>query len=82
MVEQVRVRELTTQEQKQDCGCGGGLCGTAKNDCGCGCGGSQCGTTQQELVLVDAAQVAEMRQRAASNACACGCDGSCGCWSV
>ena len=64
MVEQVRVQELTTQEQKQDCGCG---CGgaTAKNDCGCGCGGSQCGTTQQELVLVDAAQVAEMRQRAA-----------------
>lgn len=64
MVEQVRVQELTTQEQKQDCGCG---CGgaAAKNDCGCGCGGSQCGNTQQELVLVDAEQVAEMRQRAA-----------------
>jgi len=68
MVEQVRVQELTTQEQKQDCGCGcgGGLCGTAKNDCGCGCGGGECGTTQQELVLADAEQVAEMRQRAAS----------------
>ena len=67
MVDQVRVQELTTQEQKQDCGCGcgGGFCGTAKNDCGCGCGGGECGTTQQELVLVDAAQVAEMRQRAA-----------------
>ena len=81
MVEQIRVQELTTQEQKQycGCGCGGSSCGTAKNDCGCGCGGSQCGTTQQELVLVDSAQVAEMRQRAASNGC--GCDGSCGCWS-
>ena len=65
MVEQVRVQELTDQEPKQDCGCG--------------CGGSLCGTTQQELVLVDAAQVAELRQRAASNGG--GCDGSCGCWS-
>jgi len=65
MVEQVGVQELTTQGQKQGCGCG--------------CGGSLCGTAQQELVLVDAAQVAEMRQRAASNGCAC--DGSCGCWS-
>ena len=65
MVEQVRAQELTTQEPKQDCGCG--------------CGGSQCGTVQQELVLVDAAQVAEMRQRAVSDGR--GCDGSCGCWS-
>ena len=59
MVEQVRVQELTSQEQKPDCGCG--------------CGGSLCGTTQQELVLVDSAQVAEMRQQAASNTCECGC---------
>ncbi len=80
MVEQIRVQELTTEEQKQDCGCGcgGSLCGAARNDCGCGCGGES-GTTQQELVLVDSAQVAEMRQQAASNSC--GCDGSCGCWS-
>ena len=81
MVEQVRVQELTTQERKQDCGCGcgGGQCGGAKNDCGCGCGGGSCGTTQQELVFVGSAQVAEMRQQAASNGR--GCDGSCGCWS-
>ena len=63
MVEQVRVQELTTQEQKQDCGCG--------------CGGSLCGTTQQELVLVDSARLAELRQRAVSSIC--GCDASCGC---
>ncbi len=81
MVEQIRVPELTTQEAKRDCGCGcgGGQCGAAKNDCGCGCGGSLCGTTQQELVLVSAAQVAEIRQKAASDVR--GCDGSCGCWS-
>ena len=80
MVEQIRVQELITPEAKQDCGCGcgGSQCGTAKSDCGCGCGGGQCGTTQQELVLVNAAQVAEMRQKAASNAR--DCDGSCGCW--
>ena len=69
MVEQIRAQELTTLEKKQDCGCGcgcgGGLCGAAKHDCGCGCGGGECGTTQQELVLVDAAQVAELRQQAA-----------------
>ncbi len=72
MVEQVRVQELTAQEQKQDCGCGcgGGACG---GDCGCGCGGGMCGTTQQELVFVDSAQAAEMRQRAVSNTCDCGC---------
>ncbi|MCH7738436.1 MAG: hypothetical protein IH872_13675 [Chloroflexi bacterium] len=65
MVEQIRVQEVTTQEQKQDCGCGcgGGLCAAAKNDCGCGCGGER-GSTQQELVLVDAARVAEVRQQA------------------
>ena len=68
MVEQVRVQELTTQEQNQDCGCG--------------CGGGECGSNQQELVLADAAQVAEMRRKAATNACDCGCDGSCGCWST
>ena len=65
MVEQIRVQELITLEAKQDCGCG--------------CGGGECGTTQQELVLVSAAQVAEMRQKAAGKAR--GCDGSCGCWS-
>jgi len=65
MVEQTRVQELTIQEQK--------------NDCGCGCGGGSCGTTQQELVLVSSAQVAEMRRQAANNSCSC--DGSCGCWS-
>ena len=65
MVEQVRVLELTTEGQKQDCGCG--------------CGGGSCGTAQQELVLASAAQVAEMRQKAASNGG--GCDGSCGCQS-
>lgn len=81
MVEQIRVQELTTEEQKQDCGCGcgGGLCATAKNNCGCGCGGGSCGTTQQELVLVDSAQVAERRKQAVSSGG--GCDGSCGCWS-
>ncbi len=80
MVEQVRVQELTPLEQKQDCGCGcgGSLCGTIKNVCGCGCGGSLCGTAQQELVWVDSAQVAEMKQRAVKNICSC--DGSCGCW--
>jgi len=68
MAEQVRAQELTLQEQKQDCGCGcgGGACGTASDDCGCGCGGGACGTIQQELVLVDSARVAEMRQQAAS----------------
>ncbi len=67
MVEQVRVQELTAQEQKQDCGCGcgGGRYSTAKNDCGCGCGGGSCGTTQQELAFVDSAQVAEIRRQAA-----------------
>ena len=79
MTEQVRVQELTTQEQKQGCGCDWSLSGIAKNDCGCGCGGSLCGTTQQELVWMASAQVAEMRQRATSSGC--GCDGSCGCWS-
>ena len=79
MVEQIRAQELTTQEQKQDCGCGESLCGTVRNDCGCGCGGGSCGTTQQKLVLVNSAQVAEMRQQTASNGR--GCDGSCGCWS-
>ena len=66
MVEQIRVQGLTDQEQKQDCGCGcgGDPSSNAKNDCGCGCGGGECGTTQQELVLVDAAQAAEMRQKA------------------
>ena len=69
MVEQIRVQELITQQQKQDCGCGcgGSSCGAAKQDCGCGCGGSQCGTAQQELVLVSSAQVAEMRRKSASN---------------
>ncbi len=68
MVEQIRAQELTTWEQKQDCGCGcgGALGGAAKHDCGCGCGGGECGTAQQELVLVDAAQGAELRQQAAS----------------
>ena len=66
MVEQIRVQELITREQKQDCGCGcGGLRNAAKSDCGCGCGGGECGTNQQELLLVDAAQVAEMRRQAA-----------------
>ena len=67
MVEQIRVQELITQEAKPDCGCGcgGNQCGGAKNDCGCGCGGGECGTTQRELVLVSAAQVAEMRRKAA-----------------
>ena len=65
MIEQVRVQELTTQEQKKDCGCG--------------CGGSMCGTAQQELVWVDSAQVAGMKQRVVSNFY--GCDGSCGCWA-
>ena len=78
MVEQVRVLELTPQAQKQDCGCGcgGGACGSASGDCGCGCGGGLCGTTQQELVLVNSAQVAEMSQKVGSNGG--GCDGSCG----
>ena len=55
-----------TGEQAQDCGCG---CGcdqgeTAANDCGCGCGGSSCGSvTQQELLIVDAKQIAELRAR-------------------
>ena len=67
MVEPIRVQELTAEEQQQDCGCGcgGGLRSTAANDCGCGCGGSQCSTTQKELVLVDAAKIAEIWQRAA-----------------
>ena len=65
MVEQTRVQELTIQEQKLDCGCG--------------CGGGLCGTTQQELVFVSSAQVAEIKQQAANNGP--GCDGSCGCWS-
>ena len=65
MVEQIRVQELTTLEQKQDCGCG--------------CGGSSCGTAQQELVLVSSSQVAEMRRNVASSDG--GCDGSCGCQS-
>ena len=65
MVEPVGAQEVTTPELKQDCGCG--------------CGGWSCGTAQQELVLVDSAQVAEMRQKAASNGG--GCDGSCGCQS-
>ena len=67
MVEQIRAQELTTQEQK--------------HDCGYGCGGGSCGTTQQELILVNSAKVAEMKQQVASTACGCGCDGSCGCWS-
>ena len=67
MAEQTGVQEVTAQEQKQDCGCGcgGDLSATAKNDCGCGCGGDSCGSAQQELVLVDAAQVAEIRRQAA-----------------
>ena len=67
MVEQTRVQELTDRGQRQDCGCGcGGVLGAAaNNDCGCGCGGDRCGTTQQELVLADAARVAEMRRQAA-----------------
>ena len=81
MVEQIRVQELITREQKQDCGCGcgGSSCGAAQQDCGCGCGGASCGTAQQELVLVSSAQVAEMRRKVASNGG--GCDGSCGCQS-
>ena len=65
MVEQIRVQEVTTHEQRQDCGCG--------------CGGDSCGSTQQELVLIGALRVAEVRQQAAGNTCGCGCDGSCGC---
>ncbi|MCI0844238.1 MAG: hypothetical protein J4N87_02705 [Chloroflexi bacterium] len=67
MAEQTGVQEVTAQEQKQDCGCGcgGDLSAAAKNDCGCGCGGDSCGSTQQELVLVNAAQIAEIRQQAA-----------------
>ncbi len=48
-----------------------------KQDCGCGCG---CGDAQQELVVVDSAQAAEMRQKTVSNGGSC-CDGSCGCGS-
>ena len=64
MVETITAQELTADEQTQDCGCG---CGgdAAKSDCGCGCGGVRCGTTQQELLLVDPTQVAEMRRKAA-----------------
>ena len=64
MVELNTIQETTAGQQSQDCGCG---CGgdAAKSDCGCGCGGVRCGTTQQELLLVDAAQVAEMRRKAA-----------------
>ena len=65
MVEQIRVQDLTTLEQNQDCGCG--------------CGGSFFGTAQQELVLVSSSQVAELRRNVASRGC--GCDGSCGCQS-
>ena len=66
MVEPIGVQELTIEEQKRDCGCGcgGDLNGAAKNDCGCGCGGGECGNTQQELVLVDSAQIAELRRKA------------------
>ena len=67
MVEQIRAKELTAEVQEQDCGCG--------------CGGGECGNTQQELLLLDSAQVAQIRQKAAVNTCGCGCDGSCGCWS-
>ena len=67
MVEQAGAQELTTRDQKQDCGCGcgGGLCGAARQDCGCGCGGELCGSTQQELVWVDTQQLAKIRQQAA-----------------
>ena len=65
MAEQIEAQALNNQEQDCGCGCGGGLCGTAQGDCGCGCGGDQCGTTQQELVLVDAGQLAEIKQQAA-----------------
>lgn len=59
-------QNLTTGEQAQDCGCGcgGAQGGTAANDCGCGCGGGSCGgATQQELPIVDAKQITEMRAR-------------------
>jgi hypothetical protein len=69
MVEQVRAQDLDTRELRQDCGCGcgGGQCGTVRQDCGCGCGGGQCGNTQHELVWVDFAQLAEIKQTSVNN---------------
>ena len=72
MSEPGTTQELSIQEQKQDCGCGCGgyQSSTAKQDCGCGCGGDSCGGWQ-ELVLVDAPQLAEVRQQATSKICYC-----------
>ena len=72
MSEPVTTQELNIQEQKQDCGCGcgGEQSSTAKQDCGCGCGGDSCGGWQ-ELVLVDAPLLAEVRQQASSQSCYC-----------
>ena len=64
MAEQIDSQGLNNREQDCGCGCGGGLCGTAQGDCGCGCGGDLW-TNQQELVLVDAGQLAEIKQQAA-----------------
>ncbi len=72
MSEPGTTQELSIQEQKQDCGCGCGgyQSSIAKQDCGCGCGGDSCGGWQ-ELVLVDAPRLAEVRQQATSKICYC-----------
>ena len=61
MAGQAKIEELTTQEHRQDCGCG--------------CGGTLCGTARQELIWVDSPKAVAAKETAAGECdCSCGCD--------
>ena len=58
MVEQVQIKELTSREQKQDCGCG--------------CGGGQCGSGRGNVIQLGGVKSAAA-QEAKADQCGCGC---------
>lgn len=58
MAEQVQVKEVTREEQKQDCGCG--------------CGGALCGSARPEVIWVPERAMAA--KEAKTQQCDCGCE--------
>ena len=59
MAGQVRVKGVTGEEAKQDCGCG--------------CGGSQCGASRQEVIRIGSSE-AVLAKEAKDGRCDCGCE--------
>lgn len=60
MAGEAKIEEMTREERKQECGCG--------------CGGALCGTARQEATWVDAEKAMAARgTRADQCDCGCGC---------